>query len=145
MTDVRFTGVKMTDLACAAVAIYEGYVYKDDGSGQMTPCTAITDTAIAVAAYSSIDPQLGTAKTMTAGDSHAFYLLGSGAIVNVVSVGSITWQFGDVAYLSTTTGYVTNSQGSSAKKIGHYIGKDAVAATAGDFVQIVLDVPIGTT
>lgn len=144
MTDVRFTGVKMTDLACAAVAIYEGYVYMDDGSGQMTACTGITDTAIAVAAYSSIDPQLGTAKTMTAGDSHAFYLLGSGAIVNVVTV-TATWQFGDVAYLSTTTGYVTNSHGTNAKIIGHYIGKDNVTASAGDYVQIVLDVPIGTT
>jgi len=144
MADVRFTGVKMTDLACAAVAVYEGYVYKDNGSGQMTVQTAITDTAIAVAAYSSIDPQLGTAKTMTAGDSHAFYLLGSGAIVNVVTE-AVTWEFGDVAYLAATDGYVVNTDGGSAKKVGHYIGKDSVADSAGDYVQIVLDVPIGTT
>jgi len=144
MADIRNTGVKMADMKCAAEVIYEGYLYMDDGSGRMTICAAITDITIGIAAYNSLDCQTGAAKTMTAGDKHAFYLVGSGAIVGVMSE-AVTWQFGDVAYLGTTNGSVQNVDATTNMYIGHYIGKDAATATAGDLVQIVLDVPIGST
>lgn len=143
MADIRMTGVKMTDMKCAAEVIYEGKVYKDDGSGRMTVQTAITDTAMAVAAYGSFDIQTGAVKTMTAGDKHAFYLVGSGAIVGAMSE-AVTWEFGDVVYLAATDGYVVNTDGGTAKYIGHYIGRDNTTVIAGDLVQIVLDVPIGS-
>jgi hypothetical protein len=146
MADVRFTGVKMMSLPCAAEIIYEGKLYKDDGSGRMTVCNGVTDTVLVVAAYSSIDVQLGSAVAKVVGDNHPFFLIGSGAIVLVPCDGSITMQFGDKVYVGqTNNGYANTSTTSTPKAVGHYVGKDNKAYTDGVMMEVVLDCPIGST
>lgn len=145
MTEVRHTGTKMVNLPCQAVAtIKEGYVCEFDTNGHAGPVSAKNDIAIAIVAYTQLDPQLGTVKTMTAGDSAAFYLIGSGAIVNVASENSITYQSGDPVYLGQTTYYFVDNVGTSATMIGHYFGPDNYTTTsAGELIPVVLDVKIG--
>jgi len=128
-------------LPCAAEAIVEGYVYKDNGSGQMTKTTATNDIAFAVALSSSLDPQTGELVAKSAGDNHGFALLGSGLIVNVKTVGSQTYQFGAMVYLDTD-GMVTATAAGS-RPIGHYVGPGGAQPAAGDMIPVYLDVPIG--
>lgn len=131
-------------LPCAAEAIVEGYVYKDNGSGQMTKTTAKNDVAVAVALSSSLDPQTGAPVVKAAGDPHGFALIGSGLIVKVASVASATYQFGAKVYLSTTAGMVTSSVATSTP-IGHYVGKDNMTtSSAGELIDVYLDMPIGS-
>lgn len=141
---VRETGVVPVSLRCAAEAIYEGMVYKDDGSGRMTKITNVTDTPVAVALESSIDPKTGAAKTMTAGDSMPFALVGSGAIVSVRSENSTTYQsFGAVYTCQSagTDGYCDSNNTNNAVKFGHYLEPDNHTTTAaGEFITVILDV-----
>jgi hypothetical protein len=145
MSDVRYTGTKMVNLPCAAEAIYEGYLYADDGSGRMTLATTNTNPVIAIAAYSSFDCQTGAAVAKTAGDMHAFYLIGSGAIINVANEATHTWQFGDIVCAGETAVHLAMHDGSGHTHIGHYIGIDNTSFTTGELIVVVLDTPIGTT
>lgn len=138
------TGVRAVSLPCAAEAIVEGYLYKDDGSGRMTVATTVNDSVVAVALDSSLDPQDASAKTLTAGDEMPFAMLGSGMIVGVASATSTTYQTHAAVYnaqTATANGYCEADSSNSATKIGHYMGKDAYAtATAGEKVSVRLDV-----
>lgn len=137
-------GVRGVSLPCAAEAIVEGYVYKDDGSGRMTAHASVTDVPVAIALESSLDVQLGTAKTLTAGDEMPFAMMGSGMVVGVASENAITYQTHAAVYgaqTASTNGYCDSSNGNSAVKIGHYMGKDAYATTtAGELIPVRLDV-----
>ena len=144
MADVRYTGVKTVPMKCTAIAPVEGYMYHDNGSGSMELCHINTEDCHGVAAYSSIDCQTGAAKTLTAGDSFPFYLIGSGAIVGVASE-AITWQFGDIVTLGATVVHMAMAAGSGHTRIGHYIGVDNTAVSAGDIITVVLDIPMDTT
>lgn len=130
-------------LPCAAEAIVEGYVYKDDGNGRMTKITAANDIAFAVALSSSLDPQTGELVAKSAGDNHGFALLGSGLIVNVKTVGSQTYQFGAMVYLDDTTDGMVTATAAGSRPIGHYVGPDGAQPAAGDMIPVYLDVPIG--
>lgn len=141
---VRETGVVPVSLRCAAEAIYEGMVYKDDGSGRMTKITAAADKPVAVALESSIDPKTGAAKTMTAGNSMPFALVGSGAIVSVRSENSTTYQSFGAVYTcqdAGTDGYCNSDNSNNAVKFGHYLEPDNHKTTAaGEFITVILDV-----
>jgi len=146
MSIMRDMGKKPTSLPCAAEAIVEGYVYKASGTtNQMTKITAKGDTAFAVALSSTLDPQLATAKTMTAGDNWEFALIGSKMTVMVASKTTITYQFGDMVYLSDDVDGMVTSAHATSRPIGHYVGPDATTtATSGQLIEVYLDVPIGT-
>lgn len=141
---VRYTGVVPVSLPCAAEAVYEGMVYKDNGSGQMTKITTVTDTPVAVALESSIDSKTGSARTLTAGEGMPFALLGSGAIVTVRSEDSTTYQSFAAVYTcqsAGTDGYCDSDSSNSAVKIGHYLLPDALTtAAAGEQIPVILDV-----
>lgn len=138
------TGGKAVSLECAAEAVTEGYVYKDDGNGHMTAIASVTDTPYAVALESSLDVQTGEASTLAAGAEMPFALLGSGMIVSVASENATTYQAFAAVYTgqtASTNGYVDSSSGNSAVKIGHYVGKDAfTTAAAGELITVRLDV-----
>ena len=131
------------NLPVAAEAIYEGYVYLWDGSNHLTVITGKADAAFAVAAKSSRDPQLNTAKTMTAGDSWSFFVLGSGELVNVASIASQTWKNGAKVYLDDSIDGMVTTTNSTSTCIGHYKGKESLvtSATDGDLIQVILDQP----
>lgn len=145
MGEVRFTGARMDSIPAGAVAIYNGYIYKDNGDGQMVVVADNTDTAVAIAAYSSIDPRTGAAKTLEAGNGMAFYKLGSGAIVEVAVITGELYEHHCKVYVAQTGqtdghGSVTST---SAVCIGHYWGKDAVTTSeAGQLIPVYLDEPI---
>jgi hypothetical protein len=136
-----------TALPCAAEAIYEGFTYKLDGSGRMTITTGVTDPCFAVAAQSSRDWQLNTARTMTAGDSWSFYLIGCGETVNMQSLASITYKTGDQVTLASagsgvTNGYVTNSESGGNTVVGVYVGADGVTTgVLGQMIRVALVTP----
>jgi len=123
--------------------IYEGYVYKWNGAG-LTIITGKTDTAFAIAAKSTRDPQLNTAMALALLDNWAFFLLGSGELVNVASIASQTWKNGAKVYIDDSIdGMVTTDLDTNAKCIGHYKGKESLvtSATDGDLIQVILDQP----
>ena len=134
--------------ACAAEAIYEGWLYKQVTSAyQMTKTTACTDVPGGVAVDSSKDA-LGAARTLTAGDRHNFYKMGCGKVVKVAMIVSQTLHKNAAVYVaqaSSTTNYgMADVVGTnSAIKIGHYVGTEGITTTAGQLVDVVLDVPIG--
>jgi hypothetical protein len=144
MTDVQNTGTKMINLPCTAIAINEGYMYTEDGGGQMELQHVNTHDTIAVGAYDSLDVQTGASAAKVAGDHHAFYLIGSGAIVNMANEVTHTWQFGDLVTAGTTTTYLAAHDASGATHVGHYIGIDNTQFTVGQLIKVVLDIPIGT-
>lgn len=140
---VRYTGTVPVSLPCAAEAVYEGMVYKDDGSGRMTKITAAADKPVAIALESSLDSKTGSARTLTAGEGMPFALIGSGAIVTIRSEDSTTYQSFGAVYTCTdggTDGYCCATS-SSAVKIGHYLLPDALTtAAAGEQIPVILDV-----
>ena len=142
----KSTGVnrnKTLNMPCAAEAIYEGYVYKLS-SGNMTVCTTVNDKAYGVAAQSSMDWELNTARTMVAGENWQFYPLGCEEIVNVASLTSLTWKPGAKVYLdqsASADGLVSTDSSSSATVIGHYKGPQITTSAAGQLIQVILDTP----
>ena len=144
MGEVTYTGNVPISMPCAAEAIAEGKVYKDNGSRQMTIITAKGDVAQGVAAYSSLTD--GSAKTLTAGDSMPFYLVGSGAIVEVASGNTETWSFGALVYLHDSVDGVVTTSTSSSTCIGTYWGTDGlVTSAAGELIIVKLDRAPGAT
>jgi hypothetical protein len=142
MAAINETGI--VNLPCAAVAIYEGYLY-------ITPTAMTKQTTVATAVYgiaveSSIDDE-GNAKTLAAGQKMPFYLPGCGKIVKVASATGQTWNVGEAAYAgqsATADGCVETSNSNSAILIGHYFGVEAGTTTVdGQLVPILLDAPIG--
>ncbi len=135
----------MIQLPCAAEAIYEGKTYMWS-SGKMTVTTSVAQVIAGVAAYSSLDDE-GAAKTLVAGERFPFFLPGCGKIVKMASLASITWNKGEAVYGGQTSdadGLVSNSNSASAILIGHYMGPEGVAvATAGDLIDVLMDVPTG--
>lgn len=135
---------KTVNLPCAAEAIHEGYVYKIS-SGNMTVCASVDDKAFAVAAQSSMDWQLNTARTLVAGDMWQFFPLGCEEIVNVASLTGLTWKLGAKVYLDQTAsadGMVSTDNSNSATVIGHYKGLEScTTAAAGQLIQVILDTP----
>ncbi len=145
MSTVTQTGVQGVSLPCAAEAIYKGKLYKDNGSGQMTVCTAKGDTVVAIALESTVDAQTGDAKTLAAGDQADFALLGSGMIVQVYSEASTTYQTFGAVYCADTTDGACNITAATSRPIGFYMGKDATAtsSSAGDLIPVYLGTAIG--
>ena len=137
-------GISGQSQPCAAEAVVEGYIYKDDGSGRMTKCASVTDVFTGGALGSSLTADDGTAKTLTAGDEMPFALAGSGMVVGVAASNGKTFQkFAAVytAQTSDTDGYCDSSSANSAVKIGHYMGKDNyTVGTAGELIPVMLDV-----
>lgn len=127
-----------TALPVTASAIYEGYLYKWS-SNQMTVCTAVNDTVVGIAAYSTKDAD-GDAKTMTAGDKVNFFLLGSGLEVNVAMAASEALTTGCTIYAGTN-GHASIDNPSSATAIGHYYGNaQTTSSTAGTLYPVTLDI-----
>lgn len=127
-----------TALPVTASAIYEGYLYKWS-SNQMTVCTAVTDTVVGIAAYSTKDAD-GDAKTMTAGDKVNFFLLGSGLEVNVAMAASKDLTTGCTIYAGTN-GHASIDNSSNATAIGHYYGNaQTTSSTAGTLYPVTLDI-----
>lgn len=128
-----------TALPVTAIAIYEGYLYKWS-SNQMAICTAVTDTVVGVAAYSTKDAD-GDAKTMTAGDKVNFFLLGSGLEVNVAMAASENLTTGCTIYTGTNGQASIDDSSSSATAIGHYYGDaQTTSSTAGTLYPVTLDI-----
>lgn len=146
MTIMRDMGKKPISLPCGAEAIVEGYVYKADGTtNQMIKITAKGDAAFAIALSSTLDPQLATAKTMTAGDNWEFALIGSKMTVMVASKITTTYQFGGKVYLSDDVDGMVNATAATSRPIGHYVGPDNITtATSGQLIEVYLDIPYGT-
>jgi hypothetical protein len=139
MSAVNETGI--LNLPCSAIVIYEGYLYVAS-SGQMALATAVTDDVM-VAVESSIDDD-GAAKTLTAGDSMPFFVMGTGKVVKVASLTGITYTLGCAVYCSTTDGVCDTTSANSATMIGHYVGPNNVAtASTGDLIDVCLDVQMG--
>lgn len=147
MAIIKQNGVSPESMMCAAEAIYEGKVYKEDGSGRMTVITGQTDTALAVAIESSINIATGGALTMTVGVGMPFMPLNSNVVVGVCSKITETWSYGALVYLSDDVdGAVSTSTGSSAKCIGTYVGKDGlVTAVSLELINVRLDRTPGAT
>lgn len=135
----------MIPLPCAAEVIYEGKTYKWS-TGRMTVTASVAEVVAGVAAYSSLDDE-GAAKTLTAGEKFPFFLPGCGKIVKMASLASITWNKGEAVYGGQTLdadGLVSNVSSNSAILIGHYMGPEGVAVeTAGDLIDVLMDVPTG--
>jgi len=142
----KTTGVarnKTLNMPCAAEAIVEGYVYMLS-SGNMTVCTNVDSKAYGVAAQSSMDWELNTARTMVAGENWQFYPLGCEEIVNVASLITLTWLPGAKVYLDQTAsanGMVSTDSSNTATVIGHYKGPTRTTLTAGELIQVILDTP----
>jgi hypothetical protein len=135
-------------LPCAAEAIKQGYLYKADGSYNMTKITTVTDVVLGIAAISSIDDN-GDAKTLTAGQVMNFYRPGCGKKVKVAMITGITLRRGDRIYTAQTAeadGCAKNSSANSAVCIGTYYGPDNVTTAAnGELADVALDTPVGGT
>ena len=129
-------------LPVTAIAINEGYLYKLS-SNQMAACTAVDDTVVGVAVYTTVDAD-GDAKTMTAGDKVNFFLLGSGLEVNVAMVASESLTTGCTIYNEQTTGtdgHASIDSSNSATAIGHYYGDaQTTSSTAGTLYPVTLDI-----
>lgn len=138
----------LESLPCAAEAIKEGYLYKVDGSYNMTKTTDVTDVVLGIAAASSVDDN-GDAKILTAGQKMNFFRPGCGKKVKVAMVAGITLRRGDRIYTSQTAeadGCAKNSSANSAVCIGTYYGPDNVTTTSnGELADVVLDTPVGGT
>jgi hypothetical protein len=132
-------------LPCGAEAIVEGYVYKADGTtNQMIKITGKADTAFAIALTTTLDPQTGEAKTMTAGDNWGFALLGSKMVVTVASKTGTTYQSNAKVYLCDDVDGMANATADTSTPIGHYAGPDAlVTTTSGQLIQVYLDIGTG--
>lgn len=140
------TGVSPISMKCANEAIYEGKVYKDDGSGRMTVIDAKADVALAVAVESSINPTTGGALVMTAGVEKPFVPINSQQIVGVCSMVTETWSFGAKVYLSDTVDGAVTSSTSSSVCIGTYWGKDGLVTAASlEIIAVKLDRASGAT
>jgi hypothetical protein len=138
----------MEPMPCAAEAIKAGYLYKSDGSYNMTKTTTVTDVVLGIAVVSSIDDN-GDAKTLTAGQVMNFYRPGCGKKVQVAMITGITLRRGDRIYTAQTAeedGCAKNSSANSAVAIGTYHGPDNHLTTAnGELAAVVLDTPVGGT
>lgn len=138
----------MESLPCAAEAIKAGYLYKVNGSYNMTKTTAVTDVVLGIAAQSSIDDN-GDVKVLTAGQKMNFFRPGCGRKVKVAMINGITLRRGDRIYTAQTTeadGCAKNSNANSAVCIGTYYGPDNVTTGSdGELHDVVLDTPVGGT
>ena len=147
MTDVQGPD-GMEALPCAAEAIKAGYLYKADGSYNMTKTASVTDVVLGIAAVSSIDDN-GDAKTLTAGQVMNFYRPGCGKKVKVAMITGITLRRGDRIYTAQTAeadGCAKNSSANSAVCIGTYYGPDnRLTESDGELADVALDTPVGGT
>jgi hypothetical protein len=138
----------LESLPCAAEAILQGYLYKADGSYNMTKIASVTDVILGIAAVSSIDDN-GDAKTLTAGQKMNFYRPGCGKKVKVAMITGITLRRGDRIYGAQTAeenGCAKNSSANSAVCIGTYYGPDNhLTAANGELADVALDTPVGGT
>ena len=131
-------------LQCAAEAIYEGYVYKcNSTTDDMTVITAKGDAAFAIALSSTLDPQTGDAKTMTAGDNWNFAMLGSKMVVTVASKTGITYTKNAKVYLCDDVDGMINQTADTSVPIGHYAGPVLTTAASGQLVEVYLDIATG--
>ena len=136
--------------ACAAEAINEGWLYKQVTTAyQMTKTTACADVVAGVAVDTSKDA-LGAARTLAAGDRHNFYKMGCDKVVKVAMIASQTLHKNAPVYVAQASGATNYGMAdvvgtNSAIKIGHYVGVEGIttSSTAGQLVDVVLDVPIG--
>jgi hypothetical protein len=129
----------------AAVAVKEGEVLIIS-SNKHTQSTTVNDSVVGVAAQASID-DAGAALTLTAGDMWGYYPLGCGETVNCLSLTSQTWGYGAIVYnaqSASADGRVETSSGSSATKIGRYVGPDGVLTSGETLIRVQLCfAPIG--
>jgi hypothetical protein len=139
---------RLEPMPCAAEAIKAGYLYKADGSYNMTKTTTVTDVVLGIAAVSSIDDN-GDAKTLTAGQVMNFYRPGCGKKVKVAMIAGITLRRGNRIYTAQTAeadGCAKNSNANSAVCIGTYFGPDNVLTVIdGELADVALDTPVGGT
>jgi hypothetical protein len=145
MSVIKDMGRVGRSLPCAAEAIVEGYVYKYTADGYMTIITAKGDSAFAVALASSLDPQLATAKTLTAGDNWSFAELGCKMIVTVASIASRTWTGHPMVYLADLVDGMVDTAHATSRPIGHYAGPSGLVTSSsdGDLIEVYLDVQPG--
>ena len=130
--------------ASLATLTQEGLVLKKDSGNTLTLITAKGDAAVAVLDQAFVDATQ-TAKTTVSGDKVGVFFLGSGAIVKVASVTTITYTTGCLVYLADDVDGMVNITGATSTPIGHYVGDGEATTASGDLVDVILDMPIDAT
>ncbi len=129
--------------AAKANLTQEGLVLKKGAGDALEIITAKGDAAMAVLDQGFVNSEQ-TVKTTVSGDRAGVFLLGSGAIVKVASVTTITYTLGCKVYLDDAVDGMVNKTAATSVPIGHYVGDGEATTASGDLVDVVLDVPIGT-
>jgi len=125
----------------AGLTITEGLLMKITAN-RCTHTTTVTDKPYAVTLEDYKDSE-GTAVTTTAGDRLAVALIGSGEMVMMKSMASVSYTKGCAVYVSQTAdtdGYCDSDSSNSATKVGHYAGAGETTSTAGQKILVLLDV-----
>lgn len=130
--------------ASLATLSQEGIVLKKDTGNTLTLITAKGDLVHAVLDQAFVDSSQ-TAKTTVSGDRVPVFWVGSGAVVRVASVTTITWAFGEAAYLSDTVDGMVTNVAATSRPIGHYVGEGETTTASGDLVNVLLDVAVGAS
>lgn len=128
--------------ASLATLTQEGLVLKKDTGNTLTLITAKGDTAVAVLDQAFVDDEQ-TVKTTVSGDKVGVFFLGSGAIVKVASVTTLTWTTGAAVYLDDAVDGMVNTAAATSRPIGHYVGDGETTTASGDLIDVILDVQIG--
>ena len=129
--------------ATSAETYYKGYVYKVT-TNAMTIITGKADTAVAVCDQSTVDSEQ-TARAARASEKLGFFMLGSGDIVEVASITGETYAVGAEVYLDDSVDGQVTATSATSKPIGHYVGDGATTASAGEIIEVQLDVTTGAT
>ena len=121
--------------------VYEGTVLAISGSTVISAATSGAQ-VVGIADVALVD-QEGTARTSRDGELIGVHILGSGHIVRVKST-AVTYTIGEGVYAGNTSGYSMDNgaAGVSSYRIGTSL--EAVTASAGDLVTVILDSPINT-
>ena len=129
----------------AAVAVKEGEALIIS-SYNLTQSTTVNDAVVGVSAMATLD-DTNTALTLAAGDLREFYPLGCNEVVNCLSLTGQTWRWGAIVYnaqSASADGRVETASGSSATKIGRYVGPDNVLTSGETLIRVLLCfAPIG--
>ena len=109
-----------------------GYLLTNDSTNNKLDLTAVSEVAIGVSAgESSRDANLDYETT---GATVAYYPLGG--MLMVAATASQTWTTGATVYIASS-GLATTSSGSSAKKLGLYVGEGETTSSAnGDLIPV---------
>lgn len=119
----------------------EGLVLKKGSGNALELISAKGDAAVAVLDQAFVD-STQTAKTTVTGDQVGVFFLGSGNVVRMASVTTITYAIGDVIYLDDSTDGMVNKTAATSTPVGHYVGTGETTAANGDLIDVILDFAI---